>query len=83
MYWAVWSTVLQVDVSGEEYGGKIEKAYMDGTNREVFLYSHLQWPNGLTIDYYEKKLYWCDSYLHRIERISLDGSSREVCYRLY
>lgn len=78
MYWTDWSTVLKVDADGEEHSGKIERADMDGNNREVFRSHNLQWPNGLSIDYYDKMLYWCDSYLHRIERISLDGSKHEV-----
>lgn len=51
MYWSDWATGVAVP-------GKIEKAWMDGTNREAFVTSDTQWPNGLTIDFTEKKLYW-------------------------
>lgn len=71
MYWSDWST-------GGMQGGKIERAWMDGRNRDVFVENNLQWPNGLSIDYVDKKLYWCDAYLHKIERIGLDGSNREA-----
>ncbi|XP_054720534.1 low-density lipoprotein receptor-related protein 6-like [Uloborus diversus] len=76
MYWSDRST--EFFLVTKEYGGKIERAHMDGSNREVFLNVNLQWPNGLSIDYVDKKLYWCDAYLHRIERISLDGTNRET-----
>jgi sugar lactone lactonase YvrE len=51
---------------------------MDGTHIEVLVRQNLHWPNGLTIDYAGKKMYWCDVHLGRIERINLDGTNREV-----
>lgn len=72
MFWTDW-------VSSTSQKGKIEQAWMDGTNRKSLIESHLQWPNGLSIDYVEKKLYWCDAFLDKIERAGLDGSNREVC----
>ncbi|KAG8200378.1 hypothetical protein JTE90_028559 [Oedothorax gibbosus] len=75
MYWSDWASDLKVTV-----GGKIKRAHMDGSNAEVFVGENLKWPNGLSIDYLDKKLYWCDAYLHRLERISLDGSNREVLF---
>ncbi|XP_067123645.1 low-density lipoprotein receptor-related protein 1 isoform X3 [Centruroides vittatus] len=76
MYWSDWSTEPHSNTENQ-FEGKIERAYMDGTHREVFV-SNLQWPNGLSLDYADKKLYWCDSFLHRIERINLDGTNREI-----
>lgn len=72
MFWTDW-------VSSTAQKGKIEQAWMDGTNRKPLIDSNLQWPNGLSIDYAEKKLYWCDAFLDKIERAGLDGSKREVC----
>lgn len=71
MYWSDWS-------SSNAQNGKIETAWMNGDQRKVFVDTELQWPNGLTIDYFNRKLYWCDSYLNKIERISLSGIDREV-----
>lgn len=51
---------------------------MDGTGRQVFVDTDLKWPNGLSLDMPGKKLYWCDAYFNKIERINLDGSQREV-----
>ena len=71
MYWSDWS-----ESSNLRVGGKIEKAWMNGKERSVFVSQNTVWPNGLTIDYSDKVLYWCDASLHRIERISLDGTNR-------
>jgi low-density lipoprotein receptor-related protein 1B len=72
MYWSDWSE------SQTAKTGKIERASMDGTGRQVFIETDLKWPNGLSLDMAGKKLYWCDAYFNKIERISLDGSQREV-----
>lgn len=77
MYWSDWSTEPYPPGDGRG-GGKIERAYMDGSHREVFVSQDLHWPNGLSIDYASRQLYWCDVYFHRIERIGLDGKGREV-----
>jgi hypothetical protein len=71
MFWTDWMILSRK--------GKIEQAWMDGTNRKSLIESQLHWPNGLSIDYVDQKLYWCDVYLHKIERAGLDGSKREVC----
>ena len=36
------------------------------------------WPNGITIDFQEQKLYWVDTKLDKIEIMNLDGSNRRV-----
>ncbi|XP_037511191.1 low-density lipoprotein receptor-related protein 1 [Rhipicephalus sanguineus] len=77
MYWSDWSTEPYPPGDGRD-GGKIERTYMDGSHREVFVSQDLHWPNGLSIDYANRQLYWCDVYFHRIERIGLDGKGREV-----
>lgn len=75
MYWSAWGS----DFSDS---GRIEQAWMDGTHREVLVNSTkiapMRYPTSLTIDLMERKLFWCDLYTMRIERISLDGSDREV-----
>lgn len=37
---------------------------------------NIYWPNGLTIDLLEHKLYWADAKLSFIHRANLDGSAR-------
>ncbi|KAJ9584470.1 hypothetical protein L9F63_021195, partial [Diploptera punctata] len=73
MFWTNWESIVPQK-------GIIEQAWMDGTNRKTLIDSNLHWPNGLSIDYIGKKLYWCDAFLDKIERASFDGSDREIVY---
>ena len=67
MYWSDW---------GEP--AKIERASMDGNNREVLIDTDLVWPNGLAIDYQLQRLYWTDAFTDKIEYSSVDGTGREI-----
>jgi len=67
MYWTDW---------GEE--PRIERAGMDGTNRQIIVHNQIYWPNGLTIDLQEQKLYWADAKLSFIHKANLDGTARSV-----
>ena len=59
----------------EDEAGKIEVSWLDGSHREIFLGEDIIWPNGLSIDYIGQRIYWCDSYLQRIESMSLSRVS--------
>jgi len=65
MYWSDW---------GQE--PKIERSGMDGSDRTTLVSQAdgLEWPNGLTIDYVGKRIYWIDSKLHRIGTANFDGT---------
>lgn len=65
MYWTDWGEIP-----------KIERAGMDGTHRGVIIDSEIYWPNGLTLDYSQQKLYWADAKYNFIHRSSLDGTER-------
>ncbi|XP_035378717.1 low-density lipoprotein receptor-related protein 2a isoform X1 [Electrophorus electricus] len=67
MYWTDWGT-----------NAKIERATLGGNFRNDIVNSSLVWPNGLTLDYDDERLYWADASLQKIERCSLTGSNREV-----
>lgn len=66
MYWTDWGV------------GKIERASMDGTERQVLHETGLTTPNGLTIDYHTQRIYWIDATFNRIEYSYADGSQRTV-----
>ncbi len=51
---------------------------MDGSNRQVLHSTGLTWPNGLTIDYADQRIYWADASLDRIEYSNVDGSERVI-----
>jgi len=67
LYWSDWGDVA-----------KIERANLDGSARVVLVNTSLGWPNGLTIDYDERRIYWGDARLDCIETSRLDGSQRRV-----
>ena len=67
MYWTDW---------GES--PNIARAFLDGSNRERIIDTGLGWPNGLAIDYGERKIFWGDAKTDRIETANMDGSGRRV-----
>ncbi|KAI2564504.1 LRP6 isoform 1, partial [Pan troglodytes] len=67
MYWTDWGEVP-----------KIERAGMDGSSRFIIINSEIYWPNGLTLDYEEQKLYWADAKLNFIHKSNLDGTNRQA-----
>lgn len=50
---------------------------MDGHRRKSVIVDQIFWPNGLTIDYIEAKIYWADAKHHVIERATFDGRMRK------
>uniref|UniRef100_A0AAY4EDX2 EGF-like domain-containing protein n=1 Tax=Denticeps clupeoides TaxID=299321 RepID=A0AAY4EDX2_9TELE len=62
----------------QEGSAKIERAALDGTEREVLFLSGLGKPVALTIDNEVEKLFWVDSDLRRIESSDLSGANRIV-----
>ncbi|GFR69842.1 low-density lipoprotein receptor-related protein 2-like, partial [Elysia marginata] len=67
IYWSDWG-----------HTPKIERATMAGNQRSAIVYTDLGWPNGLTVDFEEERIYWADAQKDRIERAALDGNYREV-----
>ena len=67
MYWTDWGK-----------HPKIERAALDGSHRTILVNDSVAWPNGLTIDYLFRKIYWADAKLDKIEVMNLDGSNRRV-----
>lgn len=74
MYWTDWE-----EDPKESKRGKIERAWMDGSNRSVFLTSKtVLWPNGLSLDIPQGILYYVDAYYDRIDMVYLNSSDRKV-----
>lgn len=59
-----------------ERSPKIERAALDGTEREVLFFSGLGKPVALAVDNQVAKLFWVDSDLRRIESSDLSGEAR-------
>nr|CAD7447975.1 unnamed protein product [Timema bartmani] len=56
----------------------IGRAGMDGSKPVAFVSEGLYWPNGLSLDYPNDRLYWVEAKFSKIESIKLDGSDRRV-----
>ncbi|XP_064182725.1 low-density lipoprotein receptor-related protein 1B-like isoform X2 [Anguilla rostrata] len=75
MYWTDW----EEDEVNDSIG-RIERAWMDGSNRQIFVTSSMLWPNGLALDHRTNTMYWCDAYYDHIEKVFLNGTNRMVVY---
>lgn len=51
---------------------------MDGSNRSVIVEDKITWPNGLTLDFVNDRIYWADAREDYIAFASLDGTSRHT-----
>jgi low density lipoprotein-related protein 2 len=69
MYWVDWLEDRQNAV--------IERASMDGQNRQIIVPTSLAMPYGITLDIASEKLYFIDSYHKRIESVNTDGTGRQ------
>uniref|UniRef100_A0A3Q1I1W3 Epidermal growth factor n=1 Tax=Acanthochromis polyacanthus TaxID=80966 RepID=A0A3Q1I1W3_9TELE len=56
----------------------VERASLEGSERTNIASTNLVSPTGLTIDFTEDRLFWCDQRRGLIETAALDGSDRRV-----
>uniref|UniRef100_A0A3B3Q1Q7 Low density lipoprotein receptor-related protein 6 n=1 Tax=Paramormyrops kingsleyae TaxID=1676925 RepID=A0A3B3Q1Q7_9TELE len=62
----------------QERSPRIERAALDGTEREVLFFTGLGKPVALAVDNEAGRLFWVDSDLRRIEGSDLSGANRVV-----
>lgn len=67
LYWSDWGDNPHIGRIG-----------MDGSNRSVIIQDKITWPNGLTLDFINDRIYWADAREDYIEFASLDGSNRHT-----
>lgn len=67
MYWSDWGKKAE-----------IARSKMDGTEDISFVSNNVHWPNGLSIDYPNERLYWADAKIMSLESIKLDGTDRRT-----
>uniref|UniRef100_A0A670I7D0 Low-density lipoprotein receptor-related protein 8 n=1 Tax=Podarcis muralis TaxID=64176 RepID=A0A670I7D0_PODMU len=67
MYWSDWGDIA-----------KIEKSGLNGVDRQVLVMDNIEWPNGITLDLLNQRLYWVDSKLHLLSSVDFNGSNRKV-----
>lgn len=58
----------------------VESASLEGKSRVVIASTNLVSPSGLTIDFTEDRLFWCDLRRGAVETAALDGSHRQVLF---
>ena len=56
----------------------IEKAGLDGSNRQKLVEEGIGWPNSITIDFPQDRIYWTDGKLDIIASADLEGSNRRT-----
>lgn len=69
--------------SSQNYYSKIEKAEMTGKERVVLLSSWNLYPNGLTLDHEQNRLYWVDGSYHKLEYLDLNLNIRVTLISSY
>ncbi|XP_073449621.1 low-density lipoprotein receptor-related protein 8 isoform X1 [Aquarana catesbeiana] len=67
MFWSDW---------GEP--SKIEKAGLNGGDRQILVSDDIEWPNGITLDVLTHRLYWVDSKLHTLSSVDFSGANRKL-----
>ncbi|XP_064458298.1 low-density lipoprotein receptor-related protein 2-like isoform X2 [Ornithodoros turicata] len=72
MFWSVWNKVL-----AKEHG-LIERADLDGSNRNIIVSEKILWPCSVTVDYIHSRVYWSDARKDAIESADFDGHNRET-----
>ena len=66
-----------------DWGGspKILRSRMDGSELKVLVTKRVGWPNGITIDYADKIVYWVDARYDYIDAIDYNGQNRRTILR--
>ncbi|CAH2294046.1 very low-density lipo receptor isoform X1 [Pelobates cultripes] len=67
IYWSDW---------GEP--AKIEKAGMNGIDRQQLVITDIQRPSGITLDLIKSRLYWLDSKMHMLCSVDMNGLDRRI-----
>jgi low density lipoprotein-related protein 2 len=55
---------------------RIERANMDGTNRQVLVETKIYWPNSIALDFTTNRVYFADSKLDYIDFVDYEGKGR-------
>lgn len=59
----------------------IDRALMDGTQRKTIVSNYIYKASGLTLDYVNERVLWCDSQLDQIVSVDYNGQNRHAIIR--
>lgn len=57
---------------------RIERASLDGLDRQVIVNTSIYWPNALALDYEKARVYFADSKMDYIHAVDYNGDHRMV-----
>lgn len=60
----------------------ISRIYTSGYGNEKLIFRDIFMPNALSLDYVDKKIFWADARLDKIERCDYDGNNRVILAEL-
>ncbi|XP_029014364.1 low density lipoprotein receptor a isoform X2 [Betta splendens] len=67
VYWTDWGNPA-----------KIERGGLNGGDRTALVTDNIVWPNGITLDLLNQRLYWVDSKLHTLSSVNVQGGGRRT-----
>lgn len=70
MFWSDWGAKPSLKSSG-----------LDGKESKTIMSTNLSWPNGLSLDLSEQKLYVLDALTATVSSCNYDGSNRKLVFR--
>lgn len=69
-------------MGGNNVQSKLERAFMDGSNRFELVKSRLGTPTGITLDIITQRVYWSDSHFDTVETVTYSGLDRYIRNKL-
>lgn len=73
---SVCSYMFFTDMGVSQKQTKLERAFMDGSNRVELVKSRLGTPTGITLDIVNQRVYWSDSHFDTVETVTYSGLDR-------
>ena len=70
MFWTDWGAYP-----------KIERTTLSGNQRLTIISTNLVWPNSIDLDRGNKRIFWADARLDRVESVDYNGSDRKLLLR--
>ena len=61
---------------------KIEKATLSGNQRVSIVTANLKWPSGIELDRGNKRVFWVDAGMDRVESVDYEGNNRKLLKRI-